>query len=232
MENYKIISVNLLEGNDRWLINTFLNDNNIQDSFQGYKMVTLGEFLKERKESLDPQEHKTRLFNYLGLENIQPFTGYLVDFKPKLGKEIKSRCKVFHTDDFLFGRLRPTLNKSILIDEKMPYGICSTEFLVFELLNNVFNPIVLRYLIVSNFVQKQIKNYIAGAALPRIQVDDFLSINIPLIDYDLQLKLSHYLQTVNNEYREYYHKLNMFENNLNNSLIGTIEKQELIKITP
>lgn len=230
MENYKIIRADVLETNDRWLINSFLSDNKNQDLFVGSTLIELGEILKERKETCNPQDTPFDLVNYLGLENVQSFTGYLIDFSPRLGKEIKSRCKVFYTKDILFGRLRPTLNKSILIDETIQKGICSTEFLVFEINTNLISPQVIRYLIASKFVQDQIENYVAGAALPRIQVSDFLSIKIPLLEGKLEMELSQYLSKITNEYKEYYSKLIMFETNLNNSLMETIEKQELVKI--
>ncbi len=230
MKNYKIFDLSILGDKDRWLINSLLSTNTHQDIFGKSKLISLNEVLTERKESIDPQEFTSKKFNYLGLENIQPFTGFIVGFTPKYGKEIKSRCKVFQTNDFLFSKLRPTLNKCTVIDESFDKGICSSEFLVFKIDESVFNPLVLKFLISMNYVQKQIENYIAGTALPRIQTKDFLSIKIPLIPKTLQDDLSLYLEDINYLYKQYFLKLNNYENDLNNSLLKSILENRLIKI--
>lgn len=229
MSNYKSIPRKSLYQSDRWLINSFLSNDLEINSFVDTDFMSLGDVLRERKESIDPQEFQDTLFNYLGLENIQSYTGFLVDFKPKVGSEIKSRCKVFKSGDLLYSKLRPTLNKVIVIDEKLSDGISSTEFLVFEIDKNRIEPILLRFIIASDFVQEQVNQFIAGAALPRIQTEDFLSIKIPIIEREFQLKLSKYLTEKHDEYLNYFNKLNSYRNDLNKSLLNSILDKKVVE---
>lgn len=231
MSNFKIISRKSLYQSERWLINSFLSNDLEINSFIDTDFVSLGNVLKERKESIDPQEFKETSFNYLGLENIQSYTGFLVDFKPKDGGEIKSRCKVFKSGDLLYSKLRPTLNKVIVIDESLSTGICSTEFLVFEIDTNKVEPILLRFIIASDFVQEQVSQFIAGAALPRIQTEDFLSIKIPDIESKFQKKLAKYLTDKHHEYLNYFNKLNSYRNDLNKSLLNSILNKKIVENT-
>ena len=108
----KIVSVETLVDRDKWSADYFT----AAYSFQGssvFEFLPLSQLAAERKQSLDRQKFPNHLFNYLGLEFIESFTGRLVGFKPKEGKEVKSRSKVFREGDVLFGRLRPELTRSI-----------------------------------------------------------------------------------------------------------------------
>lgn len=227
MSSYKILDSSIFEENERWLINSLLSSKELKHSDK-FETITLGEVLNERKETLNPQDNPDDLVNYLGLENVQSFTGFLVDFIPKKGKEIKSRCKVFKSGDLLYGRLRPSLRKSILIDFQIDDGICSTEFLVFKVDQELIDPISLRYLLSSEFVQNQIKTLIAGAALPRIQSKDFLSIKIPVFKNKMRKEFLTYCKKVDAEYRHYYKSLNSFEPNFNSKLNDAIHSGEFL----
>lgn len=229
MKNYKIYKTSILEKSDRWLITSFLDENDVTQLIPKTKMISLGDLLKERKESMDPQENMDTYFHYLGLENIQPFTGFLVDYHDKQGGEIKSRCKIFYNNDFLYGRLRPLLNKSIVING-ITQGICSTEFLVFEINESKIHPLLLKYLVSSDIVQEQIEKYIAGASLPRIQAEDFLSIQIPLLDKTLQSGLVDYLSIINAQYQSYYNRLNTFKTDFNSMILDSIKEQKVKKM--
>lgn len=230
MENFKIISSEVLEQNDRWLINSFLSKKDFKNVFYKFPLIPLKDLLNERKETLDPQDNPNIYYYYLGLENIQPFTGFLKDFREKSGNDIKSRCKVFYPKDFLFGRLRPLLNKSTIIHEDIKKGICSSEFLVFQVNEEKINPLLLKFIVSSNIVQEQIQEYVAGAALPRIQASDFLSIKIPLLDEEFQNKMSIYVEKMYAEYKYFFDKLNLFEQEFNSSLISSIKQQKLVQI--
>jgi restriction endonuclease S subunit len=145
-----------------------------------FPLCAIGDIVKERKETLDPQAQPDALVNYLGLENVQSTTGSLVDFAPRYGKEIKSRSKVFRPGDILYGRLRPYLNKVYVADGSVDSGICSTEFLVLTPDTRRVLPHFLRGLLSSGFVHQVVSRLQTGSALPRLQLDDLLSIEVPL----------------------------------------------------
>ena len=80
------------------------------------------------------EESKNSNKRYIGMENIESFTGKINDI-PLIAEGIANS---FYKDEILFGKLRPYLAKSYLADFD---GICSTEFLVYrstKVLNNHF----------------------------------------------------------------------------------------------
>ena len=80
------------------------------------------------------EESKNSNKRYIGMENIESFTGKINDI-PLIAEGIANS---FYKDEILFGKLRPYLAKSYLADFD---GICSTEFLVYrstKVLNNRF----------------------------------------------------------------------------------------------
>ncbi|MGA9996696.1 MAG: restriction endonuclease subunit S [Pyrinomonadaceae bacterium] len=145
-----------------------------------FPLCVIGDIVRERKESIDPQAQPDNLINYLGLENVQSTTGNLVDFAARYGKEIKSRSKIFRPGDILYGRLRPYLNKVYVADGLVESGICSTEFLVLIPDIKRVLPHFLRGLLSSAFVHQVVSRLQTGSALPRLQLDDLLSIEVPL----------------------------------------------------
>jgi type I restriction enzyme S subunit len=62
---------------------------------------------------------------YLGLENVESWTGRIIetDFKP----EIEGASNSFRKDDVLFGKLRPYLAKAV---HAQYHGICTSELMV------------------------------------------------------------------------------------------------------
>lgn len=151
-----------------------------------FPLYAIGDLVKERKESIDPQTQPEALINYLGLENVQSNTGNLVDFAPRCGKEIKSRSKVFRLNDILYGRLRPYLNKVYVADGLVESGICSTEFLVLIPDTSRVLPHFLRGLLSSAYVHQVVSNLQTGSALPRLHLDDLLTIEVPLPSIEQQ----------------------------------------------
>jgi restriction endonuclease S subunit len=125
----------------------------------------------------------------LGLEHIQSFTGELVGFSPRPAASIKSRSKVFRAGDVLYGRLRPYLNKVWLVRGEVSEGICSTEFLVLIPNTDLIRAAVLRYLLSSHYVQRHAMRLQTGTALPRMNLDDLLDIEVPVPDLETQKRL-------------------------------------------
>lgn len=158
-----------------------------------FRMAALGEIVDERKEHLSPQDYSEHTFNYLGLENVQPITGDLIDFTPRKGKEIRSRSKVFRRDDVLYGRLRPYLNKVYLAQGRVANGICSGEFHVLIPRSNLVLATFLRAVLASNYIQNVVSGLQTGSALPRLQLDDLLKIEVPLPPIDIQREYEAFL---------------------------------------
>lgn len=183
---FNLVSPDRFYGSNRWNASFFVTESAAYSLCNGFRMMTLGELCSERREFLFPGDYPERKFNYVGLENISQATRMLVGFAPKLGAEVKSRSKVFREGDILYGRLRPALNKCLLVDGMLSEGICSTEILVLIADENLVVPEYLCELMVSVEVSRRVQGLVAGAALPRVQPKDLLGIEVPIPDRDAQ----------------------------------------------
>lgn len=186
-----------LRERDCWKVEFFCGETTTKNATK-FDLVVLRDIVEERRQTLDPQAEPNDLFNYIGLENIQSVTGDLLNFKPKYGKEIRSRSKVFCAGNILYGRLRPNLNKVYLADEPVSSGICSGEFYVLSCQQNKVLPNFLRAVLASKYVQQYVCRWQTGSALPRLQIHDLLAIKIPLPPLNVQLIYEEFLIRENN----------------------------------
>lgn len=173
------ISFRQLRERARWKVENFC-EVGISKPEAAFDWIALGTVADERKETLDPQSYPEHVFNYLSLEHVQSMTGDLIEFAPRLGKEIRSRTKVFRQGDILYGRLRPYLNKVFLATGSVSSSICSTEFYVLIPRVDLVLPNFLRAVLSSHYVQQYVKGLQTGSALPRLQLDDLMKIELPL----------------------------------------------------
>lgn len=185
--------LNDLQKRASWKVEFFC-DEAVQRSIAAFPLVTISEIVKERRETLDPQAQPDVLINYLGLENVQSTTGHLVGFSSRYGKEIKSRSKVFRAGDVLYGRLRPYLNKVYIANGEAESGICSGEFFVLVPNAKLVLPHFLRALLSSSYVHQVVSSLVTGSALPRLQLEDLLSIQVPLPSVEEQAAYEIYLK--------------------------------------
>ena len=168
-------------------------------------LAVLGDLCSERKETLDPQQYKNILFNYIGLENIEGHSAELVSFSPQYGINIKSRSKIFYLNDVLYGRLRPNLNKAYHVDKILKEGICTTEIIVLVPNKNKIVPEYLREILLSKIITEKVSSLIAGAALPRLHSKDLLSLRIPFVSLEKQKEISLWISRQRSKYT--YHKM-------------------------
>lgn len=198
MQSKIVSSVDLLS-EKRWNPRFYVRGN-IGDALSRYPLIQVGEMVNERREFLQPHKYPERMFNYIGLENIESLTGALVDFQPRKGQTIRSRSKVYRLGDTLYGRLRPTLNKALVIDQHLNEGICSTELFVLIPKEDIVTADLLRVIITSEYVVDIVGSLTAGAALPRIQLDDFMEIKVPCPPIDVQRELTVFINEVERQW--------------------------------
>jgi hypothetical protein len=186
------VSFSQLQKRARWKVEFFCGDtaSRLETAFES---APLREVFQERRESLDPQAYPDQMFNYLGLEHVQSLTGDLVDFRPHRGNEVLSRCKVFRKGDILYGRLRPYLNKVFLACREVSEGICSGEFYVLTPETGLVLPNFGRAILASKYVQGFVMGLLTGSALPRLQLEDLLAIEVPMPPLDQQRAIEEFL---------------------------------------
>lgn len=95
------------------------------------------------------------------MESVAKNIGELVEKASVCGKEIKSQTVQAPKNYFIYGKLRPYLNKYWQNIGNFENVICSSEFFVFKIKTNISN-LYFKYLISSDFIQKQIENKVSG----------------------------------------------------------------------
>ncbi|WP_300407473.1 restriction endonuclease subunit S [uncultured Psychrobacter sp.] len=134
-------------------------------------------------------------YYYIGMENIEKGTGNIIDVKNVKGKEIKSQTLKVPKGFFIYGKLRPYLNKYWFNDTEFKNIICSSEFFVFKLKTNI-NTLFFKYIISSFIIQMQISDKTSGARMPRINEDTFMSLQIPLPPLPSQQEIATHISTL------------------------------------
>lgn len=101
------------------------NDTDNQMSLDGWRLAELGEVCELRGETVNPAMFAEAI--YVGLEHIDSGESKLKRYGK--GSDVTSSKSRFYTDDVLYGKLRPYLDKSFLAEFD---GICSSDILVFK----------------------------------------------------------------------------------------------------
>ena len=217
-------TVNHLRQRDRWKVEFFSNPHNIRKTTNTCPWTTVAQVVQERRESMDPQEFPKDELNYISLGNVETRTGDLVDFKPKSGKNIKSRSKKFEEGDILYGRLRPYLNKVLLANHQVSPGICSGEFYVLIPDRTLVLPVYLREVLASDRVQQLVGNQQTGTALPRLLLGDLMAIEIPLPPIDQQRVYENFITAVNSRKLHLREKIASLEADMRDALHVAFEE--------
>ena len=199
-----------------WSIMTFIPQTAIAVNNE-CELIKLGEIVRERKENMGIQTDG--FLNYVGLENIEPWTGRLVSYSAKKACEVKSACKKFEVGDILYGRLRPNLNKAYL-NMNIPDGRCSTEIIVLEPIKEKVNPVYLVELLRTKEINERIVNLIKGAALPRVNISDLLSIEIPIPKIEVQNDLANRINQKRIELEEHIRQAQEIPLELNQMIVA------------
>lgn len=201
--NYKDIS--------RWDALFLLSNNNIKSK---YPLATLGQcishFLTDQNgKSLRRETYKTpeKEYTYIGMENVKKETGEIIDNVIVKGKDLKSQTIYVPSNYFLYGKLRPYLNKYWYnnIEKQQEEIICSSEFFVFDIKNNINSKYFL-YVLASYIVQKQIIDAMSGARMPRISEETFRGIQIPLPPLNIQNEIVEHIDVLRKEQKDLQQK--------------------------
>ncbi len=116
---------------------------------------------------------------YVGLENIESWTGRMIASEPKADKDSEAEtglANVFREGDVLFGKLRPYLAKACQAPRD---GVCSTELLVMQPAE-ALNPRFLLYELLTPDFVGAVDASTFGARMPRASWDFIGSLEIRL----------------------------------------------------
>jgi type I restriction enzyme, S subunit len=134
------------------------------------------------------------LDNYIGLENIESWTGRLISSSVESVQweeetTTKSMVSNFDAGDVLFGKLRPYLAKAHLTKKS---GVCTTELLVLEPNNNIDGKFLTHVLLTSEFINA-VNAETFGVKMPRADWNTIGNLLIPLPPISQQREIAEYL---------------------------------------
>ena len=155
-----------------------------------YETLRLGEVVDVDRRQTDSLDELT----YVGLENINGSDGTC---SPTGEKESISTAVLFRKGEILFPKLRPYLNKVWLADFD---GAASTEF--FPLIPNGVTPEYLIAYLRLTQVAKVMTLLMTGNTLPRVQLEDVLSLPVPIPPRSVQDRIASKASSIRVEARK------------------------------
>ncbi len=161
-------------------------------------LIPLGDLVIARKESIDPSSLPAGRVDYIGLENIESNTGRIIGDTRVDPRLIKSRSKVFYKGDILFSKLRPNLNKIAYVSD-IETGICSGEIYALTPKSSTAG-LALSFLLRLPIVRSESERLVAGAALPRLDLDKILGLKVPSVTSENMGKLHRVLLPITMKY--------------------------------
>lgn len=186
LKRFSVISFSLLQ---RWDHAYLQNNAKLKSTYPliGLKDC-IGSFMKSADgKSLRVETYKAPFqeFHYIGMEHIEKSTGELIDIPIVKGEQVKSQTVAIPKGYFIYGKLRPYLNKYWYNNTNLENIVCSSELFVFKIKDNI-NSRYFELVLGSDIVQRQIADMASGARMPRINEEIFMNIRIPIPPIEVQ----------------------------------------------
>ena len=190
---------------DRWDIGYLQNNSKFSTKYKAVKFRDCIEcFMKASNgKSLRTETYKTpsKDFRYIGMEHIEKVTGQLLETPIVKGEQVKSQTVAVPNGYFIYGKLRPYLNKYWYNNTNWDNIVCSSELFVFRIKDSI-NTRFFEVVLGSDIVQEQIADLTSGARMPRITEEVFMNIQIPIPPLDIQKDLADQIDKITGEIKE------------------------------
>ena len=174
---------------DRWDIGYLQNSSKFSAKYKAVKFRECIEYFMKSSngKSLRTETYKnpSKDYRYIGMEHIEKATGELLETPIVKGEQVKSQTVAVPNGYFIYGKLRPYLNKYWYNDTNWENIVCSSELFVFKVKENI-NTRFFELVLGSSIVQEQISDLTSGARMPRITEEVFMNIQIPIPSFDIQ----------------------------------------------
>ena len=135
-------------------------------------------------------EANGKMYWLLQLDMIESNTGKVLNKNLVTLDEIGASMIKFSSDNVLYSKLRPYLNKVVLPDEP---GFATSEIIPLlpnEELNNIFFAFLLR----DNGIVRFLNAHVSGSKMPRVQADIFWNLDIILPTITLQNQFADFVK--------------------------------------
>lgn len=130
--------------------------------------------LKHLCEQSKTNANTNRSLRYVGLENIEPWTGRFIESSDNLDKDDSSQT-LYCRRGVIFGKLRPYLAKAYRVTTPT---ICSSEFLVFE--HPLIDDRLMLYMLLTESFVAYVNSSAYGTKMPRTNWDSVGKMFLPV----------------------------------------------------
>ena len=190
---------------DRWDIGYLQNSSKFSAKYKAVKFRECIEYFMKSSngKSLRTETYKnpSKDYRYIGMEHIEKATGELLETPIVIGEQVKSQTVAVPNGYFIYGKLRPYLNKYWYNDTNWENIVCSSELFVFKVKENI-NTRFFELVLGSSIVQEQISDLTSGARMPRITEDVFMNIQIPIPSFDIQNGIAKRIDKIKEEIKK------------------------------
>lgn len=139
---------------------------------EGWEWVRFGEVVSIESNLVNPNEYPN--FPHIAPDNIEKNTGKLLNYKTVIEDEINSSNHLFKSWHILYSKVRPKLNKVIIVDFE---GLCSADMYPIK---SYINKYYLKNVMLSTMFLDQIDAYDNRVKMPKINQNDLSLILIPV----------------------------------------------------
>lgn len=209
---------------ERWDIPFFVSNTKASSKYDTVNLATcLDKFMLDNKgQSLRTETYKnpTNTYHYIGMDSIEKSSGTLLDLPIVKGSDIKSQTISVPIRYFIYGKLRPYLNKYWINDRNETDIVCSSEFFVFSIKDSI-NKLFFKYLLSSSLVQSQLSDAVSGARMPRINESIFKNLLLPIPPRSIQDRIAEHI----NEQKEQMKQMKQQAEELRKKALEEFEKK-------
>lgn len=159
------------------------------------KVIPLSEVCSIQNENISINDNDT--YNYLEVPDISPQTGSITNIRRIKGNELGDSFHKFYTDDILFTRINPRINRVAIAPPIKGFGVMSKEIYRIIYRENEYiskqNRFVICAMLQNEWVIKQIVRLSTGSSSSRarVQVEDLLNdVYIPVLPESIQSQIS------------------------------------------
>jgi type I restriction enzyme S subunit len=141
-----------------------------------WRWLRLGDVVQREAVAIQPSRNPHRLFNYLGLEQLDSGQWEEPEENKVFGSQVKSTCFEFQPVYVLYAKLRPYLNKVVVCSRR---GVASTEFVPLVPQPSVLTPEFLAAYLRSPWFVNYASHSITGSRMPRVSMEAIGNVPIP-----------------------------------------------------
>ncbi len=160
---------------------------------KSWDVVKFSEDLTIKNGQVDPKRSPFREMLHVGPENIESNTGRLINLNTNEALRIGSGNYHFTTEDVLYSKIRPYLNKAALPNFE---GTCSADMYPIRAKDGHYDRTFLFHLLLSEPFNKQAISFQDRTGIPKINRSQLASVLLPKPPIAEQKKIAYVLSTV------------------------------------